>query len=129
MKYIESLEFKISSNQEQFTTLALCNNRLNNRLPPELLLYIAQFFDTILDRTNIIIDSAGYLKTSVEIFMHLWGPLSYIRIRPDIDYIYKEWKYGITLKSVEDTHKIGNEFKLLRWDESFCCSFWFSIYH
>jgi hypothetical protein len=129
MKYIESLKFKISSNQEQFTTLALCNNRLDNKLPPEILLYIAEFFDTCLDRTNIIIESANYLKTSVEIFNHLWEPLLYIRIRPDIDHIYKEWEYGKTLKSVEDSHKIDNDFKLLRWDESFCCAFWFSIYH
>ena len=129
MKYIESLKFKINSNQEQFTMLALCNNRLENRLPPELLLYIATFFDTFLDRTTLIINNSYNLKTSTEIFNTLWGPLNYIRMRPDIDIITREWEYGKTLKVVEDSHNIDKDFKLLRWGESFTCAFWFSIYH
>ena len=129
MKYIESLEFKIKSNKEQFKSLTMCNNRLENRLPPELLLYIAQFFDTFLDRTTELINNSYSLNTSTEMYNTLWADINYIRMSPDILNIYKEWEYGITLKSVEESHLIDKDFKLLRWEESFTVAFWYCIYH
>lgn len=129
MKYIDSIEFKIKSNKEKFKLLALCNNRLENRLPPELLLYIAQFFDTFLDRTTELINNSYSLKSSTEIYNTLWTDINYIRMSPDILYIYKEWDYGITLQSIEESHLIGKDFKLLGWEESFTVAFWYCIYH
>jgi hypothetical protein len=129
MKYIESLEFKIKSNKEQFKSLALCNNRLENRLPPELLLYIAQFFDTFLDRTAELIKNSYNLTTSTDIYNTLWADINYIRMSPDILIIYNEWEYGHTLKEVELNHLISKNFKLLGWEESFAVAIWFCIYH
>lgn len=129
MKYIESLEFKIKSNKEQFKSLALCNNRLDNRLPPELLLYIAQFFDTFLDKTTILINNSYSLQTSTEIYNTLWTDINYIRMSPDIKIITQEWEYGKILKAVEESHLIGKDFKLLGWEESFAVAIWFYIYH
>jgi hypothetical protein len=129
MKYIDSIEFKIKSNKEKFKLLALCNNRLENRLPPELLLYIAQFFDTFLDRTTELINNSYSLKSSTEIYNTLWSDINYIRMSPDILCIYKEWEYGSTLKYTEESHLISKDFKLLKWEESFIVSFWYCIYH
>ena len=129
MKYIESLEFKIKSNKEQFKLLTLCNNRLDNRLPPELLLYIAQFFDTFLDKTTELINNSYSLNTSTEIYNTLWIDINYIRMSPDILCIYNEWEYGNTLKYVEESHLIDKDFKLLGWEESFAVAIWYCIYH
>ena len=129
MKYIESLEFKIKSNKEQYNILELINNRLQNKLPIELLEYIAQFFDNYLDKTTLLIKNSYNLNTSSEMYDNLWVYINYIRMSPDINIIYEEWEYGSTLKSVEKSHTISKDFKLLSWEESFCVAFWFSIYH